>query len=334
MAIQAFAELNCSIARPLSFLGERWALLVLRDLFLGRRRFDEIQDSLGVASNVLSQRLATLTEEGIVERRRYSEHPERFEYRLTEKGRDLQPVLLALLAWGDRYTAGPEGPPLETVHAECGHAFHMVPTCSECGERGRPEQRPSRPGPGANEEQRRARRAHAACGGAGADRRLRLPRARARRASCSTEGWAVRGTSRARGGPGGDRGGRDRAGAAPIPSGPARSSTWSATSPSSSGCWARRRATGEELAAIHGAAARAPARTTRRHPGAGLRLRGGRGGRRGPARGRRGDRPRRPRATWRIPVAIARRPTEDPAGLGRGSWRQTLGLLRPARRSI
>ena len=78
---------------------------MLRDLFLGRRRFDEFQASLGVATNVLSARLATLTEEGIVERRRYSEHPERFEYVLTEKGRDLQPVLLALLAWGDRYTA-------------------------------------------------------------------------------------------------------------------------------------------------------------------------------------------------------------------------------------
>ncbi len=142
MAIEAFADLNCSVARPLSFLGERWALLVLRDLFLGRRRFDEIQESLGVASNVLSQRLATLVEEGIAERRRYSEHPERFEYRLTEKGRDLQPVLLAMLAWGDRYTAGPEGPPLETVHDECGQAFHMVPTCSECGERARPAQRP------------------------------------------------------------------------------------------------------------------------------------------------------------------------------------------------
>ena len=147
MAIKAFAELNCSIARPLSFLGERWALLVLRQLFLGRRRFDEIQDSLGVATNVLSQRLATLVEEGIVERRRYSEHPERFEYRLTTKGRDLQPVLLALLRWGDRYTTGPAGAPLETVHTDCGHAFHMVPTCSECGGEVGPHNVESRPGP-------------------------------------------------------------------------------------------------------------------------------------------------------------------------------------------
>ena len=155
MSIKAFADLNCSIARPLSFLGERWALLVLRDLFLGRRRFDEIQESLGVASNVLSQRLATLVEEGVVERRRYSEHPERFEYRLTQKGKDLQRVLLALLRWGDRYTAGSAGPPLETVHDECGKAFHMVPTCSECGGEVDSRHTHSRPGSGANDEQRR-----------------------------------------------------------------------------------------------------------------------------------------------------------------------------------
>jgi DNA-binding HxlR family transcriptional regulator len=154
MAIKAFADLNCSVARPLSFLGERWALLVLRDLFIGRRRFDEIQDSLGIATNVLSQRLATLVEEGIVERQLYSEHPERFEYRLTAKGRDLQPVLLALLAWGDRYTAGAAGPPLETVHTECDHAFHAVATCSHCGGGVEPANIRSRPGPGATAEQR------------------------------------------------------------------------------------------------------------------------------------------------------------------------------------
>ena len=154
MAIKSFAEQNCSIARPLAFLGERWALLVLRDLFLGRRRFDEIQESLGVATNVLSQRLATLVDEGIVERHRYSEHPERFEYRLTEKGRDLQPVLLALLAWGDRYTAGEAGPPIEQVHTGCGHSFHAVATCSECGEAVDSRTVRARPGPGASDEQR------------------------------------------------------------------------------------------------------------------------------------------------------------------------------------
>jgi DNA-binding HxlR family transcriptional regulator len=149
MPIKSFAEINCSIARPLSFLGERWALLVVRDLFLGRHRFEEFQESLGIASNVLSQRLATLVEEGIVERRIYSEHPERFEYHLTEKGRDLQPIMLAMVAWGDRHMAGPEGPPREIVHDECGHAFHMVPTCSHCGGVVNSDNVHSRPGPGA-----------------------------------------------------------------------------------------------------------------------------------------------------------------------------------------
>lgn len=153
MPIEAYAEKNCSIAKPLAFLGERWTVMILRDLFLGRRRFDEFQTSLGVATNVLSQRLETLTGEGIVERRLYSEHPERFEYVLTEKGRDLQPLLLALLAWGDKYMAE-NGPPLEVVHGD--HAFHMVPTCSECGEPVDSRNVHRRPGPGANEEQRRA----------------------------------------------------------------------------------------------------------------------------------------------------------------------------------
>jgi DNA-binding HxlR family transcriptional regulator len=152
MAIAGYAEKNCSIAKPLAFLGERWTMLILRDLFLGRRRFDEFQASLGVATNVLSTRLTTLNEEGIVERRRYSEHPERFEYVLTEKGRDLQPILLALLAWGDRYTAE-DGAPMEVVHGD--HAFHMVPTCSVCGEPVDTHNVHSRPGPGANEKQRR-----------------------------------------------------------------------------------------------------------------------------------------------------------------------------------
>jgi DNA-binding HxlR family transcriptional regulator len=155
MAIKAFADFNCSIAKPLAFLGERWSLLIVRDLFLGRRRFEEFQESLGVATNVLSQRLSTLVEEGIAERHRYSEHPERFEYRLTQKGRDLQPILLAMLAWGDRYTAGPRGAPLETVHDECGHASHAVPTCSECGGAVHSGNIHSRPGPGANDAQRR-----------------------------------------------------------------------------------------------------------------------------------------------------------------------------------
>jgi DNA-binding HxlR family transcriptional regulator len=155
MPIQAFADLNCSIAKPLSFLGERWALLVLRDVGLGRRRFDQIQESLGVATNVLSQRLATLTEEGILERRRYSEHPERFEYRLTEKGAELMPVLWALMNWGDRWVAE-SGAPMELIHDDCGESFHVVASCSACGEELEPRHVHPQPGPGATEKQRQA----------------------------------------------------------------------------------------------------------------------------------------------------------------------------------
>jgi DNA-binding HxlR family transcriptional regulator len=158
MPIEAFAQQNCSIARTLSILGERWTLIVITELFLGRTRFEEIQEERGIASNILSQRLATLVEHGIAERRRYSEHPERFEYHLTEKGRDLLPVGLALISWGDKYMAE-DGPPVESVHTECGHTFHMVPSCSHCGaqiKRGTVE---ARLGRGATERQReRAKR--------------------------------------------------------------------------------------------------------------------------------------------------------------------------------
>ena len=154
MPIDSFASQNCSIARTLSIVGERWTLIVLTELFLGRRRFDEIQEERGIASNVLSQRLATLVDEGIAERRRYSEHPERFEYHLTDKGRELLPVQLALLAWGDKHMADASGPPVESVHTECGHAFHMVPSCSHCGERLEPGTVKARLGPGATDRQR------------------------------------------------------------------------------------------------------------------------------------------------------------------------------------
>ena len=94
---------NCSIARALEIVGERWTLLIVRDCFLGLRRFEELQQSLGIARNVLTDRLNRLVEEGILERVRYSERPERFEYRLTDKGRDLQIALAGLGQWGDRY---------------------------------------------------------------------------------------------------------------------------------------------------------------------------------------------------------------------------------------
>jgi DNA-binding HxlR family transcriptional regulator len=100
---------NCSIARALELVGERWTLLIVRDAFLGKRRFDEFQESLGIARNVLTDRLNRLVEEGILERVRYSERPERFEYQLTRKGRDLRVALTALRQWGDTYLS--EKPP-------------------------------------------------------------------------------------------------------------------------------------------------------------------------------------------------------------------------------
>jgi DNA-binding HxlR family transcriptional regulator len=94
---------NCSIARTLEIVGDRWTLLIIRDVALGLRRFDEFLESLGIASNVLADRLNRLVVEGVLERVRYSERPERFEYRLTRKGRELGVALLALMQWGDRH---------------------------------------------------------------------------------------------------------------------------------------------------------------------------------------------------------------------------------------
>jgi DNA-binding HxlR family transcriptional regulator len=101
---------NCSIARTLEIVGERWTLLIVRDAFLGLCRFDEFQESLGIARNVLADRLSRLVEEGILEKVRYSERPERFEYRLTRKGRDLNIALAGLRQWGDKHVS--EKPPM------------------------------------------------------------------------------------------------------------------------------------------------------------------------------------------------------------------------------
>jgi len=106
---RSYDNQNCSIARALEIVGERWTLLIIRDAFLGRSRFDEFQESLGIARNVLTDRLRRLVEEGIFERRRYSEHPPRDEYVLTKKGRELRLALTGLRQWGDRYLS--EQPP-------------------------------------------------------------------------------------------------------------------------------------------------------------------------------------------------------------------------------
>src|SRR6266700_5560081 len=105
---------NCSIARALEVVGERWTLLIIRDVLLGLHRFDQLQESLGIARNVLTDRLNRLVDEGVLERVPYSERPERFEYRLTNKGRELGVPLLALMQWGDRHLS--EKPPRIARH--------------------------------------------------------------------------------------------------------------------------------------------------------------------------------------------------------------------------
>ena len=122
----------CSIARSLEVIGERWTILIIRDAFLGIRRFDDFQKSLGVARNVLQQRLARLIEHGILERVRYQEKPERFEYRLTEKGVDLWPTIVTLIAWGDKHAPDPAGPPVVLTHRGCGGKVNDRRICERC----------------------------------------------------------------------------------------------------------------------------------------------------------------------------------------------------------
>ncbi len=122
----------CSVARALELVGERWTVLIIRDAFLGVRRFDDFQRSLGIARNVLQGRLESLAEYGILERVRYQERPERFEYQLTEKGLDLWPVVVSLLKWGDRHAA-PDGPPLLLEHRGCGGEVNDRRICEKCG---------------------------------------------------------------------------------------------------------------------------------------------------------------------------------------------------------
>lgn len=124
----------CSVARALEAIGDRWTMLVIRDAFHGVRRFDDFQERLGVARNVLSDRLTRLVDEGILEKRPYQERPQRFEYRLTAKGVDLFPVLVSLMKWGDRHAPDPAGPPVVIVHRGCGGEIDERLLCDRCGE--------------------------------------------------------------------------------------------------------------------------------------------------------------------------------------------------------
>ena len=125
--------MHCSVAQCLEVVGEWWTLLIVRDAFLGVTRFDEFQERLGISRNVLGQRLARPTQAGVLTKVPYSQHPPRFDYRLTERGRDLWPVIDAMRQWGDKHAA-PDGPPLRLIHAKCGRISEPQLVCSACGE--------------------------------------------------------------------------------------------------------------------------------------------------------------------------------------------------------
>ena len=138
----------CSIARALEVVGDRWTLLILRDTAFRARRFDDLQRGLGLARNVLTERLQRLCDDGLLERQLYQERPARYEYVPTQKARDLLPVLVALIQWGDKYHA-PNGPPRLIRHRGCGGAVVQKLSCATCGKDVTAEEMETLPGPGA-----------------------------------------------------------------------------------------------------------------------------------------------------------------------------------------
>jgi DNA-binding HxlR family transcriptional regulator len=138
----------CSAARALELVGERWSLLIVRNaLFAGARRYNDFRKDLAIATNILKTRLDGLVDAGIMQRRRYSDNPDLYEYLLTEKGRELVPVILALSAWGDRWMA-PDGPPILYSHTVCGGEISQQIICATCGQVHDPAEVQAQPGPG------------------------------------------------------------------------------------------------------------------------------------------------------------------------------------------
>jgi DNA-binding HxlR family transcriptional regulator len=125
---------RCSVARSVAVIGDRWTLMLLRDCFLGVRRFEDFERRLGISRSIVADRLKRLVAEGVLRRERYQERPVREEYRLTDKGLALHPVIMAIVHWGDVFYADESGPPLIHRHKPCGCDFAPVMSCSECGE--------------------------------------------------------------------------------------------------------------------------------------------------------------------------------------------------------
>jgi DNA-binding HxlR family transcriptional regulator len=129
---ERFSRMHCSVARAAAVVADQWTVVILRDLFLGLNRYEDLRADLGIATNILADRLDHLVAEGVVERVAYQERPVRYEYELTDAGRELYGVVLTLLTWGDRHRAV-AGPPLVLVHEACGDVAQARVTCSECG---------------------------------------------------------------------------------------------------------------------------------------------------------------------------------------------------------
>ena len=134
MKWEELSEQRCSVARALAVIGDRWTLMVLRDCFLGVRRFEAFQARLGISRSIIAERLKLLVDEGVLRKEAYQDRPARHEYRLTQKGLELHPIIMSIVRWGDAHYAGEAGPPLVHRHKACGHDFSPVMTCSECGE--------------------------------------------------------------------------------------------------------------------------------------------------------------------------------------------------------
>jgi DNA-binding HxlR family transcriptional regulator len=143
----SFEDVNCSVAQCLEVIGDWWTMIVIRDVFMGVNRFDELQARTGISRNVLGERLTRLVDDGVLKKVPYQEHPVRYDYRLTEKGRDLWLVLTAMRQWGDRWAA-PNGPPVELVHLGCGEHIQVVASCSNCGQQVGPRDVRAVTGPG------------------------------------------------------------------------------------------------------------------------------------------------------------------------------------------
>jgi DNA-binding HxlR family transcriptional regulator len=143
----SFEDVNCSVAQCLEVIGDWWTMIVIRDVFMGVNRFDELQARTGISRNVLGERLTRLVDDGVLKKVPYQERPVRYDYRLTDKGRDLWLVLTAMRQWGDKWAA-PDGAPVELVHLGCDHRIDVLASCSNCGEVIGPRDVRAVPGPG------------------------------------------------------------------------------------------------------------------------------------------------------------------------------------------